>query len=213
MNNRETAKNDETFRSLLRFLDTLSYVKPEQIPDIGLYMDQVTSFMEEHLKKVKRHPDDKVLTKTMINNYAKAKILPAPEKKKYSKEHMYMLLFIYYYKGILSLGDLNTVLKQLNETYFGAKDPSLNIERIYKEVFHLENAQMRILKDDLRQKYACAAETFAKDGIGKQLTEQEREQLQLFSFICELAFDVYLKRLLIEKLCDRIAEETPKKPK
>lgn len=213
MKSNETNKNDETFRGLLRFLDTLSYVKPEQIPDIDLYMDQVTSFMEEHLKKVKRYPDDKVLTKTMINNYAKARILPAPDKKKYSKEHMYMLLFIYYYKGILSLGDLNTVLKSLNEGYFGAKDPSLNLERIYKEVFHLENAQMRILKDDLRQKYDRAAETFSEDGTGKQLSEAERERLQLFSFICELAFDVYLKRLLIEKLCDRIAEETPKKPK
>ena len=211
MKSNETNKNDETFRGLLRFLDTLSYVKPEQIPDIDLYMDQVTSFMEEHLKKVKRYPDDKVLTKTMINNYAKARILPAPDKKKYSKEHMYMLLFIYYYKGILSLGDLNTVLKSLNEGYFGAKDPSLNLERIYKEVFHLENAQMRILKDDLRQKYDRAAETFSEDGTGKQLSEAERERLQLFSFICELAFDVYLKRLLIEKLCDHIADEDRRK--
>ena len=89
-------KNKETLHSLLRFLDTISYVKPEQIPDIDLYMDQVTSFMEDHLKKVKRYPEDKVLTKTMINNYTKAKILPPPEKKKYSREHMYMLLIIEY---------------------------------------------------------------------------------------------------------------------
>lgn len=202
-------KNDEMFRELLRFLDTISYVKPEQIPDIDLYMDQVTSFMDEHLKKVKRYPDDKVLTKTMINNYTKAKILPAPNRKKYAKEHLYMLLFIYYYKGILSLGDLNTVLRNLNENYFSAG--GLDIGHIYKEVFNLENAQMKILKDDLKQKYACAAETFSEGGTGKQLSEDERERLQRFSFICELAFDVYLKKLLIEKLCDRIAEENPQK--
>ena len=201
--------NDDSFRALLRFLDTISYVKPEQIPDIELYMDQVTSFMEEHLKKVKRHPEDKVLTKTMINNYAKAGILPPPNKKKYSREHMYMLLFIYYYKGILSLSDLNTVLSALNEQYF--QGDGLTMEDIYKEVFFMENAQMKVLKNDLRQKFACAGETFSEEGAGKGLSAEKREELQKFSFVCELAFDVYLKKLLIEKLCDEIAEEAPPK--
>ena len=201
-------KNSETFRSLIRFLDTISYVKPEQIPDIALYMDQVTSFMEEHLKKVKRYPDDKVLTKTMINNYTKARILPPPEKKKYSREHMYMLLCIYYYKGLLSLGDLNTVLSDLNENFF--REQGFNVEDIYKEVFRLEYSQMIALKEDIRQKYQKAEETFSQDTEGAAgLSEEERERLRRFSFICELAFDVYLKKLLIEKLCDQIAEESP----
>lgn len=117
---------------------------------------------------------------------------------------MYMLLFIYYYKGILSLGDLSTVLDELNHVYFDAE--KLNIERIYKEVFHMENRQMRALKEDLRQKFECAQETFPEDGCGKALSEDERESLRLFSFICELAFDVYLKKQLIEKLCDRLSE-------
>ncbi len=201
-------KNKETLHSLLRFLDTISYVKPEQIPDIDLYMDQVTSFMEDHLKKVKRYPEDKVLTKTMINNYTKAKILPPPEKKKYSREHMYMLLFIYYYKGILSLGDLNTVLSGLEGKYFNA--PELNLEEIYKEVFRLEYSQMMVLKEDILQKFKRAEETFQEgEGPGASLSPEDREELRLFSFISELAFDVYLKKLLIEKLCDQIAEERP----
>ena len=57
----------------------LDYVKPEQIPNIDLYMDQVTTFMDEHLKKSKRYPEDKVLTKTMINNYAKEADIPMME--------------------------------------------------------------------------------------------------------------------------------------
>ena len=39
--------------------------------DIDLYMDQVTTFMDEHLSDCKRREDDKILTKTMINNYTK----------------------------------------------------------------------------------------------------------------------------------------------
>ena len=59
-------------------------VKPEDIPNIDLYMDQVTTFMDSQLATSKRHEDDKILTKTMINNYAKNDLLPPPEKKKYS---------------------------------------------------------------------------------------------------------------------------------
>ena len=198
--------HQEDYRSLLRMLDTISYVKPDKIPDIELYMDQVTSFMEEHLRKVKRRPEDKVLTKTMINNYTKARILPPPSKKKYSKEHMFMLLFIYYYKGILSLDDLNIVLHKLNERYFGQEERP-NVEDIYSEVFAMEASQMQVLKDDLSQKFHLAETTFSKEHAAfKNLSEAERDDLQLFSFICELAFDVYLKKLMMEKLCDRLRD-------
>ena len=95
--------NDERLADVLGRLDKLSYVKLEKIPELDLYMDQVTSFMEEQLKDTKRNQEDKVLTKTMINNYAKNRLIPAPEKKKYSKEHMLLLIYIYYYKGILSI--------------------------------------------------------------------------------------------------------------
>lgn len=94
--------NDERLADVLGRLDKLSYVKLEKIPELDLYMDQVTSFMEEQLKDTKRNQEDKVLTKTMINNYAKNRLLPPPVKKKYSKEHMLLLLFIYYYKNLLS---------------------------------------------------------------------------------------------------------------
>ena len=46
----------------------------------------------------------------MINNYAKNDLLPPPIKKKYSKEHVLLLIFIYYYKGILSISDIQKVL-------------------------------------------------------------------------------------------------------
>ena len=62
--------------------------------------------MDEQLEACKRYEDDKILTKTMINNYAKNNLLPAPEKKKYSKEHVLTLLFIYYFKNLLSINDI-----------------------------------------------------------------------------------------------------------
>ncbi len=65
-------------------------------------MDQVTTFMEKHLGELKRYPEDKVLTKTMINNYAKNNLLPSPYRKKYTQEHILLLVFIYYFKNLMS---------------------------------------------------------------------------------------------------------------
>ena len=80
--------NEEYVRNIIENLQKLDYIMPDEIPNIDLYMDQVTTFMDEHLSESKRHQEDKVLTKTMINNYTKNHLLPPPKKKKYSKEHM-----------------------------------------------------------------------------------------------------------------------------
>ena len=96
-----TIDEKDMINSILASVSRIDYIKLEDIPNIELYMDQVTTFMEEQLASTKRYEDDKILTKTMINNYAKNKLLPPPEKKRYSREHILMLIFIYYFKNIL----------------------------------------------------------------------------------------------------------------
>lgn len=71
----------ELMSGILKDMSALNYIKPGDVPNINLYMDQVTTFMYEHLHDTKRTTDDKVLTKTMINNYAKNNLLPSPVKK------------------------------------------------------------------------------------------------------------------------------------
>ena len=103
----------ELMSGILKDMSALNYIKPGDVPNINLYMDQVTTFMYEHLHDTKRTTDDKVLTKTMINNYAKNNLLPSPVKKKYSKEHIYILTFIYYFKNILSISDIQKMWNPL----------------------------------------------------------------------------------------------------
>ena len=85
-----TRNEKEMMSSIFAKIAELDYIKPEDLPNIDLYMDQVTTFMEDQLASTKRHDDDKILTKTMINNYAKNDLLPPPIKKKYSKEHGFL---------------------------------------------------------------------------------------------------------------------------
>lgn len=190
--------------SILASLERIDYIKPEEIPNIDLYMDQVTTFMEEHLRSSKRYPEDKILTKTMINNYAKNRLLPPPQKKKYSKEHMLLLIYIYYYKGILSIGDIQSLLEPLTERYFHTDGP-LNMQSIYEEAFGLEKKQVEKMKNDVIEKYQTAAETFV------DAPEEERQFLQVFSFICLLSFDVYVKKQVIEKLIDSLPQKESEK--
>ncbi len=177
-------------------LDNLQYIKVEDIPGIDLYMDQVTTLMEKKLKGSVRNPEeDKILTKTMINNYAKNNLLPPPVKKKYSREHVLMLIFIYYYKGVLSINDIQAVLNPLAERYFHAEG-ELNLANIYESVFGLEKQEIGNLKEDIAGKYELSKTIF------EDAPEEDKELLQLFSFIGLLSYDVYIKKLLIEKIVD-----------
>ena len=113
-----TIDMNDMLNSILNELSHLQYVHPGDIPNIDLYMDQVTTFMDEQLASTKRYKEDKILTKTMINNYAKNNLLPSPENKRYSKDHLLMLIFIYYFKNILSISDIQTLLGPITEKYF-----------------------------------------------------------------------------------------------
>ena len=197
----------EFLSELLKQLKSIDYIKPEDIPNIDLYMDQVTTFMDEQLAASKRYESDKILTKTMINNYAKNNLLPSPVKKKYSKEHIYILTFIYYFKNILSISDIQKMLNPLTEKFFdeGSKP---DLDYIYQEIFSMESSLARPLSKDIFAKSEQASNAFTdvKD-------DDDREFLQFFSLVCLLSFDVYMKKNMIESLIDDYsAKHAPKQP-
>ena len=201
-----TEDDKSVFRSILDHISGMDYIKPEDLPNIDLYMDQVTTFMEDQLASTKRHEDDKILTKTMINNYAKNNLLPSPEKKRYSKEHLLVLIFIYYFKNILSINDIQTLLGPLTDKYFKSEG-NMDLTSIYTEVFSMEKGQIEALQKELLERYEIAQETF------EDAPEEDKDFLKLFSFICLLSFDVYVKKMLIEQMIDDLRASTDHDPK
>ena len=201
-----SVNNDEMLHKILDHISGMGYIKPEDIPNINLYMDQVTTFMEEHLAYSKRYKDDKILTKTMINNYAKNNLLPSPEKKRYTREHMLMLIFIYYFKNILSINDIQSLLGPLTDRYFRSEN-DMNLTDIYNEVFSMEKGELDALKKELTERYDIAQGTF------ENAPKEGQDFLKLFSFICLLSFDVYIKKMLIEKMIDELRSDSSADPK
>lgn len=194
-----TIDTKDLLNSILSSISRIDYIRPNEIPNIDLYMDQVTTFMEEQLKRTKRYEEDKILTKTMINNYAKNNLLPPPVKKKYSKEHVLVMIFIYYFKNILSIKDIESVLTPITEKTFN-KEESLDMTSVYEEICQMEKSRIDDLKKDVTNSYELAMDSFS------ELPPEEKEYLQLFAFICNLSFDVYVKKQIIEKMIDDLAD-------
>ena len=116
-----------------------SYIKASMLPDLDLYVDQITTFLTRHLSKTTRFEDDKIMTKTMINNYTKNHLLPPPDRKKYSRDHILLMIFIYYFKNFLPISDIQTILGPLTDKYFH-KDTELNLESIYTCLLYTSDA-------------------------------------------------------------------------
>lgn len=201
-----TIDEKDLLNSMLNSLSDIDFIKPEDFPNIDLYMDQVTTFMDSQLSSSKRYPKDKVLTKTMINNYAKNQLLPPPVKKKYSKEHILMLTFIYYLKNIMSINDIQTLLGPVAEQFFPGNG-SLKLTEVYEEIVKLELDQIEPMVKDITRKFNSACNSFS------QADEKEQEFLHQFAFICMLSFDVYVKKQVIENLIDQMPRTNPKDKK
>lgn len=195
-----TIDTHDFLNSILQSLARIDYIRPDSIPNIDLYMDQITTFMDSQLSSAKRYEDDKLLTKTMINNYAKNNLLPPPVKKKYSKEHVLTLIFIYYFKNILSISDIQSILNPITDKYFAAGD-DFNLTDIYEGVFGLAGDEVKNLMKDITKKFNTSFQTFP------DAPKEDQELLHTFSFLCMLSFDVYIKKMLIEKIIDETAKE------
>lgn len=188
---------------LIKFRESklsMGYIKPEMLPDIDLYMDQVTTFMDAHLSESKRYTDDKILTKTMINNYAKNNLLPSPDKKKYSKDHLLLLTFIYYLKSILSMNDIQSLLGPIKDQFFHNSEHGLRLEDIYNEVFRNEKEIQGSIMDDIMTKYEQSRESFFMENS----SDDRQITLQNFTFMCMLCYDIFIKKQLVEQIIDTL---------
>jgi len=118
--------DNDTFYQILKQVENKSDLKSEAIPSLDLYMDQIMTLFDVNLADNKRHKDDKLLTKTMINNYSKEGLLKPIKGKKYSKEHILQMLFIYSLKNTISIQEIKNVLQPYH-------DQTEKIEPLYNQ--------------------------------------------------------------------------------
>jgi hypothetical protein len=172
----------------------------DDVPNIDLYMDQVTTYLNNKFRASKRYEDDKLLTKTMINNYAKSRLLPPPEKKKYSKDHIIVLSLIFFFKNVISINDVTTVLKPLLNNHFHNDDVSLS-DIVNAFLHHMEN-------NDLTG--PILEELESSKTIFENIDSDDQDYLQTLGLIAMLSYDMFVRKMLIEKLIDSLPESNEK---
>ena len=115
-----------------------------------------------------------------------------------------LLLFIYYFKGFLSISDIQALLRPITEKYFqNGKD--FDLEELYEKVFSMEKDQIKNLKKDIEEKYRIAEAVFED-------AQEDKEFLQKFAFVCLLSYDVYIKKGIIERMIDELFRDKPELP-
>ena len=179
-------RNEELFDELM---ERFRLIGIEEIPGIDLYMDQVTTFLEEHMKPYARDPEnDKILTRTMINNYTKAKILQPPVKKKYNRDQMLTLIFVYYMKNFLSMADIRKTLSDLPE--------NRGLGDIYSRIMDMMDEHIDLIGEDIRKDIEKCGMLFQEEPAA------DREKEQRFMLICAVCMEMYIRKLYLEKLVD-----------
>jgi hypothetical protein len=164
----------------------------EEIPKIDLYMDQVIQLFEGKFDAAKRNEQDKVLTKTMINNYAKGKLLFPIKNKKYSREHLILISLIYQLKGSLSINDIKATLENINEKLI---QEDFQIDTFYNNYLQLVTKNVEDFKDNIKEQFEVVS----------KLENKEKDDTVLL--IASLAHMSNLYRKAAEKLVDEINDQ------
>ncbi len=183
----------------LHSLLQVTAVPSADIPNIDLYMDQITTFMDTHLADSRRYPDDKIMTKTMINNYTKNHLLPPSVKKKYSREHIFLLLLIYRLKNMLSITDIQSILEPLTTEYFPEhKETGLSLKNIYDKLLEEMSERHPDIEEQILTDWEHSRGSFSDFSP----SAENAEYLDNLVFIYKLCYDIYVRKQAIEKIID-----------
>ena len=193
--------NETSIDEIIKKLALTERVEEKDIPEIDLYMDQVIQIFEQKLSNSKRKDSDKVLTKTMINNYAKAKLLMSIKNKNYSKEHLLLMSMIYDLKGSLSISDIKDLFDNIVKKY--DEDKEYDLRSLYKLYLDINNSNYEEFLENIYKQIDCVKGIIADS---EEFNEYEEKLL----FICSMVSMSNMYRRVAEAMIDEYFAEGDK---
>ncbi|MCB2293216.1 DUF1836 domain-containing protein [Clostridium algoriphilum] len=187
--------NKESLNKLVEEITGSKDISIVEIPCVDLYMDQVTTFFNEKLGSLKRNEDDKILTKTMINNYTKGKVLMPAKNKKYTNEHIILLTLIYNMKQTISINDINTIFDPIIDLK-ALKSIRIPLEDLYNNFLDIKEVQNKEFARDINKDTEYIKEKI--DEMGKE----DGELIELILMVLLLINKANLQKRMAEKLID-----------
>lgn len=187
---------EDKIYKLVEEISIFNEIDIRDIPCIDLYMDQVTTFFDDKLGHLKRDEKDSILTKTMINNYTKDKVLIPPKSKKYSKNHIILLVLIYNLKQILSINDIKSLLMPLLKDIAADGNNNISLEEIYAAFIEIKKEELGSFNKDFEDMLSNIKDKLAEKAQG------EHPKLELLLLVLALITQAYSQKRLAEKIID-----------
>ena len=191
-----------------RAMDGFSLPSWENIPDIGLYMDQVIVLLSQYLGLISpaeekedaedgSASDEKIFSASSVNNYVRLKIMPAPVKRRYYRVHIAYLIIILTLKQAVSINIVKEMLS--NEL------PEESVQELYRDYVIKHRAAAKLFTTIVRE---CATDVLNPEKTGENLVS---------SFVIQEALIAGFSRVLTEKLVslkgrsfdDDVSSESP----
>lgn len=188
--------NKEDVAKLIDDMSLFDDIKLSDIPEIDLYMDQLTTFFNDRLGHFKRSEEDKILTKTMINNYTKSGVLMPPKNKKYSKRHMILLILIYYLKQVLSIEDIHAIITPILNNLYTVEDDIIPLEDIYSIILEIKHSEFKNYYQVFDDRFKLIQDKT------KDLSGQNKDLAELFLTVLILVAQADAHKRLAEKIID-----------
>jgi len=185
---------EEFIRDIVEKYVGRGLISIDLLPEMEIYMDQVETFMNRKLDIYKTKEKDKVITKTMIGNYVKHKMLPRPVNKKYSKDHLIMLSLIFYLKGTFQMEEIEKILEPLMTNYNSEFDDKIDLTALYEGIVSVQEEELQTLGPNIsgiiEKSKHCLKETELSDD----------DMLELFMLIVILSMKADAQKFLAHKL-------------
>lgn len=163
--------NQESKRQIAQGIQGFRLPRYQEIPDVGLYLEQTTKYICRHLQPMQEN----ALTASMVSNYVKRGLLSNPVKKQYSRDQIAYLIFIAVAKNVLSLDALACFLRLQQRTY--------TVEKAY-DYFCRELENLLMFQFELTQ---------TLEDTGEDTSDEKR---LLYSCVAAVVEKVYLEKCL-----------------
>lgn len=169
----------------------------DDLPDLKLYMDQVVTYLERELQDFKSDNDENIITPWMINNYVKGGLVPIPDKKKYSKEHLGYMIAICAIKNVLSINDIKQVF---DFSKYISDDPKILYEFI-------RNSQITALSEITKE-----ANKILNPILDNVYIDDKTSKL-LYDYATNLSLEASVKKIIADKILSTITKADELKQK